>query len=157
TDNGYLELNQNLLRLNLLAGESDIYEITYPVDQPFDRIQVAVGGGLAAALERLRVYEISRLAVGPQVDGLVDDILATCEGGTTTLTIESPEAGLTYQWYDESGTAVGTGTSFDGGVLTAGDHRYYVSSTRSVCPTEFRRTIAMVRVNGTSLAPDVQL
>src|SRR5690606_36929717 len=79
THNGYLELNQNRLRLNLLAGESDIYEITYPVDQPFDRIQVAVGGGLAAALERLRVYEISRLAVGPQVDGLVDDILATCE------------------------------------------------------------------------------
>src|SRR3546814_758419 len=68
TDNGYLDLDQNLLRLRLLAGASDIYELTYPVDQPYHRIQVAVGGGLASALEHLNVYEIGRLAVGPSVD-----------------------------------------------------------------------------------------
>src|SRR5690606_28457331 len=115
TDNGYLDLDQDLLRLNLLAGASDIYELTYPVDQPYDRIQVAVGGGLVSALEHLNVYEIGRLAVGPEVTDVVDGVLAACAGDDITLSIASPETGVTYNWYDATGTNVGTGDTFDPG------------------------------------------
>ncbi|TCS85599.1 hypothetical protein EDD80_1111, partial [Anseongella ginsenosidimutans] len=157
TDNGILELNQNLLRLNLLAGSSDIYEITYPVNQPFDRIQVAVGGGLAAALEHLNVYEIGRLAAGPVVAGVVDNIFAVCAGAPVTLAIENPVGGQTYTWYDQAGASVGTGTSFEPGTLAAGDHIYYVTTTRPGCTTESGRTMVVVSINETAVAADITL
>ncbi|HYH57568.1 MAG TPA: hypothetical protein VD772_13210, partial [Anseongella sp.] len=156
-DNGYLDLNENLLRLRLLDGASDIYEITYPVNQPFDRIQVAVGGGLAAALESLNVYEIGYLAAGPAVTGVVDNIFVSCAGAPVSLTIANPVGGQTYQWYNAAGAPVATGTSFDPGALAAGDHIYYVTTTRVGCTTESGRTMVVVRVNETAVAADITL
>src|SRR5690606_35320377 len=149
--------NSGLLRLELLPTPGNVYEVVFPVDAPFNRISVAAGGGLANLLGGLNIYEIERISAGPEVTGVVDDVFASCAGSSVNSTIENPVAGQTYQWYNSSGASVGTGTSFDAGVLTAGDHIYYVSSTRSGCTTESGRTMAIVRVNPTSLATDITL
>src|SRR5690606_17388485 len=147
--------NSGLLRLELLPTPGNVYEVVFPVDAPFNRISVAAGGGLANLLNGLNIYEIERISAGPEVTGVVDDVFASCAGSSVNLTIENPVAGLTYQWYDESGTAVGTGTSFDAGVLTAGDHIYYVSSTRSGCTTESGRTMVVVQVTEAAVPGDI--
>lgn len=157
SDNGYLELDQNLLRLRLLVGSADIYEITYPVAQPFDRIQVAVGGGLASALESLNIYEIGRLAVGPTIADVTGGIYTVCYGDIINLSISSPQTGYSYKWYDSTGASVGNGDTFNPGALGAGDHIYYITATRPECTTESGRTMVVVKVNRSAVAADIDV
>lgn len=57
-----------------------------------------------------------------------------CQGTSATLTVGSPQAGLTYNWYDSPAKTVvlATGTSFTTPVLNAG-RSYYVEATNGTC------------------------
>jgi len=61
--------------------------------------------------------------------------LSICPDSTATLTVDNPDAALTYNWYDmQSGGAVaGTGTSFTTPPVTA-TTTWYVEAVNGACP-----------------------
>ncbi|OWU90625.1 hypothetical protein APR43_11630 [Flavobacterium sp. NLM] len=65
-----------------------------------------------------------------------------CSGGTTTLTVQTPVAGTTYNWYDAAsgGNLVFTGTSFTTPALTANTN-YYVEAVIGSCSTPTRTAV----------------
>ncbi|MFQ6602801.1 gliding motility-associated C-terminal domain-containing protein [Flavobacterium sp. C3NV] len=75
-----------------------------------------------------------------------------CSGETTTITIQSPVAGTTYNWYDAAtgGTLVFTGTSFVTPSLTA-PTTYHIEAVIGTCLSA--RTPVNVNVNPRPSAP----
>jgi gliding motility-associated-like protein/uncharacterized repeat protein (TIGR01451 family) len=75
-----------------------------------------------------------------------------CSGETTTITIQSPVAGTTYNWYDAAtgGTLVFTGTSFVTSNLTV-PTTYYIEAVIGTCLSA--RTAVNVNVNPRPAAP----
>ena len=75
-----------------------------------------------------------------------------CSGETTTITIQSPVAGTTYNWYDAAtgGTLVFTGTSFVTPNLTV-PTTYYIEAVIGTCLST--RTVVNVNVNPRPAAP----
>jgi gliding motility-associated-like protein/uncharacterized repeat protein (TIGR01451 family) len=75
-----------------------------------------------------------------------------CSGETTTITIQSPVAGTTYNWYDAAtgGTLVFTGTSFVTPNLTV-PTTYYIEAVIGTCLST--RTAVNVNVNPRPAAP----
>ncbi|WP_427873168.1 immunoglobulin domain-containing protein [Flavobacterium sp. MMS24-S5] len=75
-----------------------------------------------------------------------------CSGETTTITIQSPVAGTTYNWYDAAtgGTLVFTGTSFVTPNLTV-PTTYYIEAVIGACLST--RTAVNVNVNPRPAAP----
>ncbi|WP_073482199.1 gliding motility-associated C-terminal domain-containing protein [Flavobacterium sp. CF108] len=65
-----------------------------------------------------------------------------CSGGTTTLTVQAPVVGTTYNWYDAAlgGNLVFTGTSFTTPALTANTN-YYVEAVVGSCSTPTRTAV----------------
>ena len=59
---------------------------------------------------------------------------AVCQGNTATLTVQNPNAGDTYNWYNiaTGGTSLGTGISFTTPVITT-NTTYYVEAVNSGC------------------------
>ncbi|MGS2764514.1 immunoglobulin domain-containing protein, partial [Sinomicrobium sp. M5D2P9] len=58
--NSELTLDPELIQLSLFPGTTDVYELIYPVNVPFNRIEVSFDSGLASAFEGLHVYELDR-------------------------------------------------------------------------------------------------
>ncbi|RZK92519.1 MAG: T9SS type B sorting domain-containing protein, partial [Pedobacter sp.] len=80
-----------------------------------------------------------------------------CSGNATTLNIQNPQAGVTYQWYDAAsgGNLLTTGTSFTTGVLN-GSVSYYVEAIGAGgCVSSSARTMVMVTVNPQPFVPIV--
>ncbi|WP_291144694.1 gliding motility-associated C-terminal domain-containing protein [Flavobacterium sp. UBA7680] len=65
-----------------------------------------------------------------------------CSGGTTTLTVQTPVVGTTYNWYDAAsgGNLVFTGTSFTTPALTANTN-YYLEAVVGSCSTPTRTAV----------------
>ncbi|TDP00384.1 gliding motility-associated C-terminal domain-containing protein [Flavobacterium sp. 245] len=78
-----------------------------------------------------------------------------CAGQSTTITVQSPVAGTTYNWYDAAtaGNLVFTGTSFTTPVLT-GSTNYYVESVIGSCSSSTRAQ-ASITVNPLPAVPTV--
>jgi len=79
-----------------------------------------------------------------------------CDGFTATLTATAP--GGPYQWYDSTGTLVGTGTSYTTPVLTTGAtntvYTYTVTDSSNGCPSS--STTVTVTVTPTPPTPGIQ-
>jgi len=75
-----------------------------------------------------------------------------CSGENTTITIQSPVAGTTYNWYDDAiaGTLVFTGTSFVTPSMTV-PTTYYIQAVIGTCLSA--RTPVSVNVNPRPAAP----
>lgn len=67
-----------------------------------------------------------------------------CRGGSATLSVQSPVAGVTYEWYDAAtgGNLLGSGTSYSTAANLTSDMFYYVEAVNGVC----RSTRTLVRV-----------
>lgn len=80
---------------------------------------------------------------------------SACNNGSTTLSVQNPQSGITYNWYDAAtgGTLVGTGANFTTPSLTANTSYYVeaVSGTNCVSP----RTAVDVTVIPSPAAPTV--
>ncbi|KRB55791.1 hypothetical protein ASD98_14150 [Flavobacterium sp. Root186] len=68
-----------------------------------------------------------------------------CSGQSTTLTVQTPVAGTTYNWYDAAsgGNLVFTGTSFTTPALTANTN-YYVEAVIGNCSTPTRTAVNLI-------------
>ncbi|WP_268223795.1 immunoglobulin domain-containing protein [Sinomicrobium oceani] len=160
-DNGILDLDANVLKLSLLPGDSDVQIITYPVNVLFNRIQVAIGEGVATALGALRVYDLSSIMKSPEVTSpqFVDDVAYACYGNPVTLNIASPLANSIYRWYTVAagGTSVFTGTSYAPDTTIAGTRFFYVSEMRNGCTDETGRTPVKLVVLPSYGNPDIAI
>ena len=91
----------------------------------------------------------------PVPKGIVTNGAAIC-AGSTVLTIDTPEAGVTYNWYNVAtgGSVIFSGTAYTTPVLTANTTYYIEAVSASGCSTG-TRTAATVTVNPVLPAPDV--
>jgi len=80
-----------------------------------------------------------------------------CSGNTTTLTIQSPQNGVTYEWYDAAtgGNLLATGSSFTTAVLSANVNYYVQAVGAGGCVNTAGRTLVSVVVNATPANPSV--
>ena len=78
---------------------------------------------------------------------------AICAGERTTLSVSSPDPGLTYRWYASNGTQLATGTTYTTAYLNASTTYFLEASntTNPVC-TSPRKTV-VVTVNPQPAAP----
>lgn len=80
--------------------------------------------------------------------------ITICSGDGTTLSIQNPQNGVTYQWYSaaQNGTLVGTGATLAVGPLTTTTDYYVQATSASGCGSATGRVKATVTV---STRPDV--
>ena len=76
----------------------------------------------------------------------VANAVTVCPGNTATLTVQNPQAGYTYNWYDvlTGGTSLGTGTSFTIPAVSTAT-TWYVEAVDGSCTSV--RTSVLVSVN----------
>ena len=72
-------------------------------------------------------------------------VVSVCAGSTATLSVNSPQAGITYNWYDSASKTnlLFTGTSYTTAAITA-NTTYYVDASNGSCSSS---TLATVQVN----------
>ncbi|MCZ4222628.1 putative Ig domain-containing protein [Pedobacter rhodius] len=80
-----------------------------------------------------------------------------CSGNATTLNIQNPQAGVTYEWYNSAsgGSLLTTGTSFTTPVLTASTNYYVQVIGAGGCTSSAGRTMVTVTVNPQPVVPTV--
>lgn len=80
--------------------------------------------------------------------------ITICSGDGTTLSIQNPQNGVTYQWYSaaQNGTLVGTGATLAVGPLTTTTDYYVQATSASGCGNSTGRVKATVTV---STRPDI--
>ncbi|MEN2412529.1 gliding motility-associated C-terminal domain-containing protein [Flavobacterium sp. D4] len=100
-------------------------------------------------------FEVPITVNDPVVATLTGGSASICAGQTATITVQSPVAGTTYNWYDAAtaGNLVFTGTSFTTPTLNASTN-YYVESVIGSCSSPTRAQ-ALITVNPLPAAPTV--
>jgi hypothetical protein len=145
--------SSGLLSLRLLPGGGNKYEVVFPVNTPFDRIEISQGG-LVGAFNQLRIYDINRVIPKPAIN--INTIEATslgiCKGSTAALSVGTTQSCTTYKWYNVAigGTALYTGTSYTplAASLVDGLNTFYVEAQRDNCTsTTSARTEVKITVN----------
>lgn len=91
----------------------------------------------------------------PGAPVVTDTLVTICSGTTATLAVQTPQAGVTYNWYAVAtgGTAIAAGNSFVTPALTR-DSVFYVGATTAGGCVSAARTAVRVAVN-TALQPPV--
>lgn len=80
--------------------------------------------------------------------------LSVCQGNSTSISVNNPQTGVTYNWYASAtgGTAIFTGVTFTTPVLTTSTN-YYVEATSTQACAPSARTLAAVTVSATPQTP----
>jgi len=158
SNNDQNNFNTALLHLHLLDAGTGRYSITYAPPAVFDRVQIRLGGGIAAVLSSMNVYEAKVVIPRPVVtyNAVVTNSIQACAGSTVTLNVNNV-TGNTYNWYTTAtgGSAVGTGTSFTTPALAAGTTTYYVEAQHTGCTDASDRQAVTITVNAIPAAPVV--
>jgi hypothetical protein len=139
------------LGIRLLDATNHIYQFTYAVNLPFDRISIQAGGTVTA-LPQVHIYDIKRLIPKPKllIDGAIALSKTFCFGLNTILTVDPIQTCTIYNWYNSAvgGTPVYTGSSYVRNALPVGNYNYYIEAVRNGCTaTVSQRTLATILVN----------
>ncbi|MHA4894347.1 Ig-like domain-containing protein [Pedobacter sp. PWIIR3] len=157
SNNDGIAINNPLVNIQLLSGGAQAL-VSFVPAQPFDNVEVRLNSGIAGALTSINVNYGQRVLAAPQIT--VPNPTA-CAGSAATLTVQNPVAGLTYRWYDASGTFTGsTGTSFTTPVLSANAVYFVEANTASGCAsakTPVNITVTPAPVTPQLLAADVKV
>ncbi|MCX2453228.1 putative Ig domain-containing protein [Pedobacter sp. PLR] len=120
-------LNSSLIQLSLLNPNRA--QLTIPAGGVYDRVEIRFGA-VVSALNSLDIYGATVIYPGPTVAAIGQ---TTCAGSTTTLTATA-NGDTNLKWYAtaNSGTELGTGSSFTTPVLNA-TTTYYIEVSRGNC------------------------
>lgn len=151
TDNGALALDPALLRLSLFPGSTNKQVLLYPINQPFNRIQISLGEGLATALDNLLVYEINRIEPPPEIIGVpASGDITICYNTTAILTATNSENTHELVWYSKKYGGIPLDTIPYGQIYTTNplvsDTTFYVASRIINCLKESPRDSVYVKV-----------
>ncbi len=115
---------------------------------------VSATGGCASSSRTAIQVTITAPPSAPVVAGGLP--VQSCVGSKTTLSIDNPTAGFTYNWYSavNGGLPIFTGTSFTTANLSA-DVSYYVEAVNATGCASSGRTRVDVQVNALPNAPTV--
>ncbi len=154
-----LALDASFLRLTLLGGAGNKYELTYPASAVFNRIEVSLGQGLLSALNNLEVYEISRTLTSPSILESDGKSLIICEGEQLTFEPSAVELGDQFFWYDENGDLL-SGNVSDYTIsqnLSPGIHQFRLGTQRSGCINQTKLSSIQVIVNPLPQEDDISI
>jgi gliding motility-associated-like protein len=144
-------LNDNLINIQLLSGNTQAL-ITFVPTNVFDGVEVRLNSGLLGALTSINLNYAQRILVAPTVTAAN---VTACVGSTTQLQVSNPSAGLTYRWYDATGTYL---TGKDGIIFTTpvltGDTKFYVAAVSATGCVSYK-TVVNVTTNPAPVAPDL--
>ncbi|XHR93891.1 hypothetical protein ACFJIV_26885 [Mucilaginibacter sp. UC70_90] len=98
------------------------------------RRMVSSGACTTPALSNVVLLKVS---TPPPPPSPTASVITICQGTQATLTVGSPQAGFTYNWYDSPAktTVLATGTSYTTPVLSAGKS-YYVEASNGTCGSQ---------------------
>lgn len=101
--------------------------------------------GCAAGVRKPVVVNVM---AAPGAPAVTDTVVTICSGTTATLAVQTPQTGVTYNWYAvaSGGTAIATGSSFVTPVLTR-DSVFYVGAITTGGCVSATRTAVRVAVN----------
>ena len=116
----------------------------------------AVSGTCTSANRTPVAITVSPLPVAPLLVSATNGLI--CSGSTTILNVSSPDAGLTYRWYNVSsgGTVLGQGTSFITPALIT-TTIFYVESVNAAGCSSATRTATTVTVLPVLATPVVRV
>lgn len=151
SNNDILSLNNGLIKLELLSGNSAAL-ITYVPTQPFDGVEIRLNGGAVGALNVINLNYGRHIT---QVPAVLSSDETICLNQTATLKVKDPKANLVYKWYDASGTyqTGKDGDTFVTGTIAADTKFYVTASSASGC--ESAKTLINVKVTSAPVAPEV--
>jgi gliding motility-associated-like protein len=103
-----------------------------------------------------RVSATVTVGQSPAVPTLVASSVRVCSGKDVTLSVQNPQTGITYQWFDAAtgGTLVFTGANFTATAVTA-DATYYVQASSGATCVSGSRASASIQVDAAAPTPDV--
>ncbi|WP_146154286.1 gliding motility-associated C-terminal domain-containing protein [Chitinophaga ginsengisoli] len=103
-----------------------------------------------------RVAVTVTVGVSPNVPVLTAANVRVCAGQDVTLSVQNPQAGITYQWFDAptGGTLVFTGNAFTVTAVST-DVSYYVQATLGATCVSASRATASIVVDAAAPTPDV--
>ncbi|SDF17416.1 Ig-like domain-containing protein [Chitinophaga filiformis] len=103
-----------------------------------------------------RVAVTVTVGVSPDIPVLTAASVRVCAGQDVTLSVQNPQAGITYQWFNAptGGTLVFTGNSFTVTAVNA-DASYYVQATLGATCVSASRAAASITVDAAAPTPDV--
>ncbi|NIG52604.1 gliding motility-associated C-terminal domain-containing protein [Chitinophaga sp. Cy-1792] len=145
-----------LLQLRLLSGPSSPQVFTFASSGQFDHIEIRFSA-LASVLAGLRVYDMGRVIPSPVLTAASLN-QATCLNTPVTFTVQNPDASLKYTWYDAAGNILqgpSATSTYTPPVNIAGSFTYYVSATRSTCPSGSQKTPVSLLVKAYTAATDI--
>ncbi|PYF70025.1 Ig-like domain-containing protein [Pedobacter nutrimenti] len=130
SNNDAMTLNNSLIQLQLLSGNSQAL-ISFVPTAAFDKVQVSLNSGVAGVLTSVNLNYVQRVVVAPTLSA---STIAACATQTVQLQVSNPNPGITYTWYDATGsTVIGTGATITSPVLTATTKFFVEAKTASGC------------------------
>ncbi|SEW09622.1 gliding motility-associated C-terminal domain-containing protein [Chitinophaga sp. YR573] len=126
-----------------LAGSGatfTVQNVTADVDY---YVQAVNSNGCANAGGRVKVSVIA--AVSPGTPAVTAASVNVCQGNTAVLSVQNPDATLTYRWYSTAtgGTSLGSGSSFTTPVINA-DTDFYVEASNGNCSSAVRAKVSVL-------------
>jgi len=108
----------------------------------------------SSATARVVVITVNAKPINPVVSATGRNI---CAGSGTTLTIENPQSGITYEWYNAAiaGTLVFTGTTFNTPILNANTDYFVQAVGTAGCGNASGRVQVSVTVTTRPVTPTV--
>ncbi|MFT3823403.1 MAG: T9SS type A sorting domain-containing protein [Chitinophagaceae bacterium] len=156
-----INTSSSLLSLRLLSGSSTKYIFSAPINGVFDRVQLSLGG-VVAALYNLRVYDVSRVIPKPTVTGtaaiVAKDTVKAYVGANVTITATPHDATDGVNWYNATNTLITSSPTGASQIslnnITAANSGIYVAvTTRNGCTETSARDTIHVKVLAAALSP----
>ncbi|MCW3462619.1 Ig-like domain-containing protein [Chitinophaga nivalis] len=145
-------INNPLLKITLLSSQKQAL-LEFVPTKAFDAVELKLKSGILGALTEIDFNYAQRALVQPKVQAAQ---VTACAGGTATLNVQDPVAGVTYRWYTANGIYLAgkDGSSFTTGALNS-DTSFFVEAFRNGCASK-GRTKVDVKVAAKPAAPTVQ-
>jgi len=142
-----LENGSTFLNISLLTGNTKAAIIIKPTPEPYDRVEIQVGG-VATVLGSLNLHEVQRTATVKVIGGDPNNKITVCQGTNVLLTAPSNTC-TTYLWYDSpvGGTQIATINNLGLAINTSTQTQpkvYYIQPVRFGCENLARTAITII-------------
>ncbi|MDR6566002.1 Ig-like domain-containing protein [Chitinophaga ginsengisegetis] len=104
-------------------------------------VQALVNGGCPSASRTKATITVKSVPAIPEISSTS---LFICQGGSVTLSIQNPVAGVTYRWYNAAsgGTLLATGNSYTTGALNTSTD-FYAEANNGNCSNSVRAKVSI--------------
>ncbi|SEA77116.1 gliding motility-associated C-terminal domain-containing protein, partial [Chitinophaga terrae (ex Kim and Jung 2007)] len=124
-----------------LVFEGEVFNIASIDSTVTYYVQASVNGSCPSATRTSATIRANSI---PAVPEIAASSLTVCQGGSVTLSIKNPVAGVTYRWYDAltGGKLLFTGSSFTTGALDKTTD-FYAEASNGACSSNQRAKITV--------------